>query len=204
VRILREAGHELPLDRLLALASNGLGEQGHAVPPALLNEVREFINERAKSWFRDAGHGTEVVQAAMSSDWDTLPDLEARLEALSAFLGHETGLSLSAANKRMGNIMRKANSEVGDTIDADLLKIAEERHLFADLQQTENAVLPLLETGAYTAALERLSSLRPAIDRFFDTVMVMDENPELRRNRLALLSRLKGLFDRIADLSVLG
>lgn len=204
VRILGKAGHALPLDRLLALASNGLAEQGHKVNPTLLNEVREFINERARSWFRDAGHGAEVIQAAMSSNWDTLPDLEARLQALSAFLGHETGLSLAAANKRIGNILRKSESEISDTIDADLLQIDEERVLFSVLEQAEGAVLPLLETGAYTPSLELLSGLRPAIDRFFDTVMVMDENPELRRNRLALLSRLKGLFDRIADLSVLG
>lgn len=204
VRILCEAGHALPLDRLLALAANSLAEQGHKVAPALLNEVREFINERAKSWFRDAGHGAEVIQAAMSSEWDTLPDLQARLEALSAFLGHETGLSLAAANKRIGNILRKSDLEVGDTIDEDLLKSSEERNLFKELQGIESTLSPLLEAGDYTACLERLSSLRPSVDRFFDAVMVMDEDPALRRNRLTLLSRLKGLFDRIADLSVLG
>ena len=204
VRILGEAGIELAPDRLLAMAANELSAQGHEVSPALLIEVREFVIERARSYFRDAGHSAEVVQAAISSAWSTLPDLQARLEALSAFLGQETGLSLAVANKRMGNILRKAETGVGHTIDEDRFILPEETSLFATIQQVEAAVVPLLNRGDYSASLDLLSSLRPAIDRFFDTVLVLDEDAGLRLNRLALLSRLKGLFDRVADLSVLG
>jgi glycyl-tRNA synthetase beta chain len=140
----------------------------------------------------------------MSSAWSTLPDLQARLEALSAFLGQETGLSLAAANKRMGNILHKAKTGVGYTIDENRLILPEEVELFATLQQLEASLAPLLNRGKYNASLELLSGLRPVIDRFFDSVMVMDEDAGLRLNRLALLSRLKGLFDQVADLSVLG
>lgn len=203
VRILSEAGLQLSLERLLALAANELSAQGKPVDPAVLGEVQEFVNERAKTYFRDAGHGAEIVHAAMASCWKTFPDLQARLEALSGFLGQETGLSLAAANKRIGNILRKSESDFDNTIKEDGFVLDEERSLFSEIHLAEESLGPLLECSDYAAILERLSTLRPTVDRFFDAVMVMDEDPVLRSNRLALLSRLKGLFDQVADLSVL-
>jgi glycyl-tRNA synthetase beta chain len=204
IRILLEADLELPLDRLLALAANQLTEQGMAVEPALLAEVREFVTERARSHFREAGFDTGVVSAALSSDWDSFPDLSARLSALDEFLGNESGRSLAAANKRIGNILKKSKKDDVRTIDEDRLVLDEEKHLFKEVGVIEQALKPLLERSDYASCLERLIPLRPTVDAFFDAVMVMDEDLDLRRNRLALLARLKDLFDRIADLSVLG
>ncbi len=204
VRILLEARLEITLPHLLAMAANELSAQHITADPALLAEVQEFINERARHYFREAGHGAEIVNTAMASPWDTFPDLLARLEALSGFLGQEAGLSLASTNKRIGNILRKSNLEINDTIDEDKLVLAEERLLFSEIVQTQETLNPLLARSDYAACLDYLSRLRPSVDRFFEAVMVMDEDAGLRCNRLALLSRLKALFDQIADLSVLG
>jgi len=204
VRILLEAQLEINLQRLLAIAANELAAQGIEVDPALLAEVGDFITERARHFFRDAGHGAELVNTAMASAWKTFPDLLARLTALSAFLGQDAGLGLAAANKRIGNILRKSNSEVVDTIDEDRLILADEKQLFSDVKHAEQSLHPLLAQREYATYLQQLLLLRPRIDRFFDAVLVMDEDAHLRRNRLALLARVKALFDQVADLSVLG
>ena len=89
-------------------------------------------------------------------------------------------------------------------IDVDLLLLDEERLLFEDISRLDEQVRPLLEQGDYATSLKLLAGLRQAVDAFFDAVMVMDEDASLRNNRLSLLAQLKALFDRIADLSVLG
>jgi len=203
VRILLEADIELSLNRLLALAANELSGQV-TVDPALMVDIREFIVERLRHYYREQGFGTELVHAALQSEWDTLPDLERRLKALDAFMGQEAANSLAAANKRIGNILRKAEEGSLPEIDADLFKSRYERGLFDEIIRQESVVDPLMQQGDYEASLASLATLREPVDEFFDEVMVMDEDSSLRRNRLALLSRLKQLFDQIADLSILG
>jgi len=203
VRILLEAGLELELNRVLALAANELAAQIE-IEPALLLELREFVVERLRHYYREQGHGADLINAALASDWDSLPDLDARLTALAGFMGQPAAASLAAANKRIGNILKKSGQDVSCEIDENRLKLRQERRLFDELLTIEQAVLPLLERGAYEPALQRLAALREPVDAFFDTVLVMDEDPALRTNRLALLARLKALFDRIADLAILG
>ena len=203
VRILLEADLDLALNRVLALAANALSDQV-AAEPALLVEIRDFVVDRLRHYYREKGYGAELISAALASDWDTLPDLNRRLVALAAFMGQDAAKSLAAANKRIGNILRKSGQDISSTIDTDCFVLDAERELFAELSDKEQTVAPLLEGGDYAASLEHLAALREPVDGFFDTVMVMDEDPLLRRNRLALLARLKALFDRIADLSVLG
>ena len=203
VRILLEAHLELPLNRILALAANGLSGQVD-VDPSLLVEVREFVVDRLRHYYREKAYATDVINAALASDWDTLPDLAQRLGALHGFMGQEAAASLAAANKRIGNILRKSEEHFPDTIDADRLKLDEERGLFDELEQVSREVEPLMNRRDYAASLLTLSRLRQPVDAFFDAVMVMDEDPALRANRLALLAHLKAQFDRIADLSVLG
>jgi glycyl-tRNA synthetase beta chain len=203
VRILLEGGLQLPLNRVLALAANALSGQ-LPTDPALLVEIRGFIVERLRHYYREQDYSAELVSAALASDWDTLPDLDRRLVALSGFMGQDAAASLAAANKRIGNILRKAGEEITDAIDADRLVLDAEKALFGDLCAIEETIAPLLEAGDYSSSLTHLAELRAPVDAFFDSVMVMDEDPLLRGNRLALLARLKAQFDRIADLSVLG
>ena len=168
-----------------------------------MKDVRDFVVDRLRGYFRDRGHGTELINAALASSWDTLPDLDKRLRALSAFMGQREAESLAASNKRIGNILRKAEEGSSKEIDADLFVFDEERVLLDEISRLEKAVLPLLEKGDYENSLKLLAGLKDPVDNFFDAVMVMDEDVTLRRNRLSLLLRLKSLFDRIGDLSVL-
>jgi len=202
VRILLEAGLNLSLNRLLALTANELSKQ-ITVDPGLLVDVHDFVVERTRNHFREQGFSAELINAAIASDWNTLPDLDSRLRALAGFMGQEAAASLASANKRIGNILRKSKEDVSEHIDTDRLILAEESKLFEEVSALEMQVYPLLEAANYAASLELLAGLRAPVDSFFDSVMVMDEDPDLRANRLALLSRLKALFDRIADLSVL-
>ncbi len=202
VRILLEARLDLSLNRLLALAANELSPQ-LSIDPALLVEIRDFIVERARNHFRDQGFAAELINAVISSDWGTLPDLDSRLRALDGFMGQEAASSLAAANKRIGNILRKANEDISKVIDTNRLILDEERYLFKEINSLEKQLEPLLKAADYATSLGLLAGLRKPIDDFFDSVMVMDEDPALRANRLALLFRLKALLDRIANLSVL-
>jgi glycyl-tRNA synthetase beta chain len=203
VRILIEADLDLPLNRLLAITSNELADQLE-VSPELLLEIRDFVVDRLRNYYRDQGHGAELISAVLASDWNTLPDLDRRLNALAEFMGQEDAASLAAANKRIGNILRKTDETISSTIDVDLLLLDEERFLFEEVSRLDEQVRPLLEKGDYVTGLKLLAGLRQAVDAFFDAVMVMDEDTSLRINRLSLLAQLKALFDRIADLSVLG
>jgi glycyl-tRNA synthetase beta chain len=144
-----------------------------------------------------------LINAALASSWDTLPDLDKRLRALSAFMGQNEAASLAASNKRIGNILRKTEDHFSKEIDYNLFVFEEERVLFDEINRLEEAVLPLLEKGNYDDSLRLLAGLKEPVDAFFDAVMVMDEDVALRLNRLSLLSNLKLLFDRIGDLSVL-
>ena len=203
VRILLEAGLELELNRVLALAANELSTDIE-MDPALLVDVRDFIVERLRHYYREQGHGAELINAALASDWNSLPDLNRRLTALAGFMGQPAGASLAAANKRIGNILRKSEEVISREIDENKLLLPQEKVLFEEVLRQEEAARPLLDRGDYPAALLRLAELREPVDAFFDTVLVMDEDAALRSNRLALLARLKSLFDRIADLSILG
>jgi glycyl-tRNA synthetase beta chain len=203
VRILLEARLDLELNRLLALAANELSRQVD-IDPALLLEIRDFVVERLRHYYRERGHGAELINAALAADWDSLPDLDARLTALAGFMGQPAAASLAAANKRIGNILKKSGEQIPVEIDEDRLISRQEKVLFDEISRLQQEVRPLLERGAYEPALLRLAGLREPVDAFFDTVLVMDEDPALRANRLALLARLKALFDRIADLAILG
>jgi glycyl-tRNA synthetase beta chain len=203
VRILLEAAVNIAPGKLFRLAAEQFHKQGVVITDDLLTDLETFVLERARSYFRDAGIDTNIINAGLKSGWTDLPDLAARLAALVNFMGQDSALSLAAANKRIGNILRKSDSSFSKEIDKDKLVLEEEIQLFTEVVAAEKALKPLLARADYGACLNKLAGLRPVIDRFFDGVMVMAEDPALQHNRLALLSRLKALFDDIADVSVL-
>ena len=130
-------------------------------------------------------------------------DFTARLVALVKFLALTEASSLTAANKRISNILKKAEGGAGGTVDVTLLREPAERALHEAVAGIVTDVTRALDQRDYREALTRLAVLRPTVDAFFDGVMVNAEDPTLRRNRLALLAGLRGLFARIADLSYL-
>ena len=130
-------------------------------------------------------------------------DFGARLAALAKFLGIPEAASLTAANKRISNILKKAELGAAGTVDVAALLEPAEKSLHEALAGIVPEVERSLTKRDYSAALTRLATLRPAVDGFFDGVMVNAEDPALRRNRLALLAQVRHQFSRIADLSCL-
>lgn len=203
IRILLDGELNIELDKTLAIAALPLQEQ-LPVSPQVLLELRQFILDRLKHYLREQGFDTSLINATLDAPLSTLPDLVTRLEALRDFMKHEVASGLAAANKRIGNILRKSGLESASTINDDLLVIEEERMLFEEVNKLSDNLDMLYERSDYTAALTLLAGLSDNIEAFFDKVMVMDENPEIRTNRLNLLAKLKGLFDRVANLALLG
>ena len=203
IRILLEAELAIELDKVLAIGALAVQKQ-LPVSPEVLLELRQFILERLKHYLREQGYETSLVNATLDARLSTLPDLVTRTDALRDFMGRDDAASLVAANKRIGNILRKSDSDDFGDIDEDILTIEEERILFDDIMGISENLNQLCERADYTGALTLLAGLSPGIEAFFESVMVMDENPDVRRNRLSLLSELKGLFDRIANLALIG
>jgi glycyl-tRNA synthetase beta chain len=172
-------------------------------------EVWDYVVERLRAYFLDAGNAagiegvsTEMFDAVRASDPVSPLDFAARLAALSRFLALPEAASLTAANKRISNILKKADPTQAP-VDVALLREPAEKSLHEALAALLSQVERSVGKRDYAAALARLATLRPAVDTFFDAVMVNAEDADLRRNRLALLAQLRRQFARIADLSCL-
>ena len=177
---------------------------------ALVDEIYDFLMERLRAYYLEgagaaapgrAAVTTEMFDAVLATRPASSVDFDARLRALSTFLELPEAASLTAANKRISNILRKANATPSGEVDVTQLREEAEMRLYDAMRGLRDAVSAHTERRLYTDALGRLALLRPAVDTFFDKVLVMDENPQLRTNRLSLLAQLQGLFAGIADLS---
>ncbi len=203
VRIMVEKELDLDLNDLLASAveiqpvkSTDKGE--------LVESIREFIVERLRAWYLERpGFGAEMFEAVRSKRPASLLDFDLRLKAVAAFSRLDEATALSSANKRIGNILRQANLASLPRLKPALLVDDAEKQLHHALMSASSNVRPLLENRQYTDALTALAALRVPVDRFFDEVMVMTDDPSLQKNRLALLSELRDLFLDIADISQL-
>jgi len=201
LRTIIERGLDIDLYALLEQAAS---RQPAAVKAdAQVETVFEFCLERLRGYYADQGIGAELFEAVAACRPRRPLDFHQRLLACRGFLALPEAASLAAANKRIRNILRKVEGTVGDAVDAARLSEAEESALYAALQAAEEAVLPLIEAARYAEALTRLAALREPVDRFFDKVLVMAEDPAVQANRLALLKRIGDLFLRVADVSKL-
>ncbi|MDP2811226.1 MAG: glycine--tRNA ligase subunit beta, partial [Rhodocyclaceae bacterium] len=185
--------------------------EGREVPLASLSQAGEgsrermagFLKERLRHMLRDAGHDHKAVDAVLALDPARIDQIPARLAAVKAFAALPEAEALAAANKRIVNILKKSDAEAGSKVDNGLFREEQEHGLFLAIEFATPEIEAKLAAGDYTGALIRLASLRGAVDAFFDGVMVMAEDPPIRANRLALLSRLAGLMNRVADISKL-
>ena len=214
LRILIEARIDLDLFEtlrraatLVSAAPNVAGSQNNDRAGSLVDDVYLYIMERLRAYYLEgAGSGdlsvtTEMFDAVLANRPASPLDFDARLRALSGFVALADSASLAAANKRIANILRKAEAAPAPAVRTDLLTAEAEKRLHAALIELRPQVEPLLEQRSYSEAMQRLASLRAPVDAFFDSVMVMDPDATLRANRLALLQELRGLFLRTADLS---
>jgi len=191
-------------------APAGASASGKPPAPPAEDQVYDFIMERLRAYYLErapapgatATFTTEMFDAVLATKPGSPLDFDARLKALRAFLDLPEATALAAANKRITNILRKSGESSSDgSVDTEALKDPAESALWGAMEQLRSRVATEVAQREYANALGRLAQLRPPVDAFFEKVMVMDEDPRLRKNRLALLSQLHGLFIGIADLS---
>jgi glycyl-tRNA synthetase beta chain len=216
LRILLEHRLELDLPALLeqAVRAQPLANLEPQRREALPRELYDYMMERLRAQYLELreqnGITTEMFEAVLVCRPSSVLDFDARLRALVAFTVRPEGASLAAANRRIANILRKSNPPgeaslpVGSPgIDAALLREPAERSLASALQSLSDDVQAATQRRDYAGALDRLAGLRPAVDAFFEQVLVNDPDTALRANRLALLGALRALFSGIADFSCL-
>ncbi|KAF0100643.1 MAG: glycyl-tRNA synthetase beta chain [bacterium] len=191
VRMLIERDLPLDIDQLLWDAKMAVGR----------DELLDFIYDRLTGLLREQDYTPQEVDAVVSQRPQRLGEVPKRLAAVRAFAALPEAASLAAANKRVGNILKKAEGEVQASVDAALFQEAAERALHAALAQVEPVADAAFEAGDYTASLQVLAALKAPVDEFFDHVMVNADIPELRTNRLGLLGLLHRAMNRVADLS---
>ena len=169
----------------------------------LAADIQDFIFDRLRAYYADQGFGAEAFEAVRALAPSDLTDFDRRLHAVVEFAKLPEAQALAAANKRIGNILRQAGAGESGELDALLLEAGAEQILADALGEAEADAAPLAKARDYVGLLKRLAALREPVDRYFDDVMVMVDDMATRTNRLRLLGRLRGLFLRVADISVL-
>ncbi len=197
IRILVEKNLPLDLPALIDSAVPAFGELITSPREALLG----FFADRVAVSLRDQGYSAQEVDAVLALNPSRLGDVPRRLEAVRAFAALPEAASLAAANKRVGNILKKIEGELPTAVDPALLKEAAEQALAAALAEVQPQADTLFEQHDYAGSLKALAALKGPVDAFFDDVMVNAEDAALRANRQALLNRLHGAMNRVADLS---
>ena len=171
--------------------------------PDTAADVSHYILERLGNWYDEGGIHISVVRAVLATGTTDLFDVDLRVRALDAFAKNETAEHLSAANKRVANILAKADEADSTPPDTKQFVHEAEHALFEAVTNVGEALAPLLEARDYQGALDELAQLRGPVDTFFDGVMVNAEDPAERLNRLRLLGGLRALFTQVADLALL-
>ena len=202
IRMLTESKLPLGLSELLQLSVPAFGAKIGDPTQALT----DFVLDRLAGGLRESGYSAQEVAAVLALRPDRLADVTQRLDAVRAFAALPEAASLAAANKRIGNILKKAGdaeTSVAAQVNQSLLQEAAEKALYARMQTVLPQADTLFEQGNYTASLKALSVLRDEVDAFFDGVMVNAEQLDLRLNRQGLLKRLHQAMNRVADLAQL-
>lgn len=200
LRIIIERKLNLDLRDLLSAAQQALADK--LDQPELVFDALDYAMERLPSYYAEQGIDRRVVDAVSAKRLSAPLDFDQRVQAVNSFLQLPEAEALAAANKRIQNILKKADA-IGNTVDEKLIEAGAETELFSALQNTEAKVRPLYTVGNYSDGLRALAKLRDPVDNFFDQVMVNVDDQELRQNRLALLQRLGDLCVEVADLSKL-
>jgi len=186
-----------------ALSLRGFGHSKRTVEEETATSVSNFIYDRLAGTLREQGYTAQEIDAVVSQRPQRLGDIPKRLSAVRAFAALPEAASLAAANKRVGNILKKVEGVVEAKVDAALLTEAAEIALNTALTEVKPKSEAAFAQGDYTASLQALAALRVPVDTFFDEVMVNAEDPALRANRLGLLATLHLAMNQVADISKL-
>jgi glycyl-tRNA synthetase beta chain len=205
IRMLIEKNLALDLDLLIKDVIAKWEQVAASQQVSKLSNVEEnllaFLYDRLAVLLREQGYSAHEVDAVLALRPQRLSDVAKRLAAVRAFASLPEAESLAAANKRVGNILKKAEGQVEAKSDAALLKEAAELELSQALARVKPQADAAFEQGDYAASLQALAALKSPVDAFFDNVMVNAEDPALRNNRLGLLATLHEAMNRVADIS---
>lgn len=201
LRIIVEKGYNLDLETLTQEAVRLYGDK--LTNANVVTDVVDFMLGRFRAWYQEQGYAIDTIQAVLARRPTRPADFDARMKAVTHFRTLEEAAALAAANKRVSNILSKSDDALNDTVLASLMNAPEEIRLAAYVTDLKTQLAPLYAEGKYQEALTELASLREAVDAFFDSVMVMDKDDNIRRNRLTLLNELRNLFLGVADISLL-
>ena len=200
LRIIVEKNLPLDLEDLVKKSAALFGDK--LTNKNVVADVVDFMLGRFRAWYQDEGIAVDVIQAVLARRPTRPADFDARVRAVSHFRTLDSAEALAAANKRVSNILAKADAAIGE-INLTACVEPAEKALAEAVLALRTEVQPLIAQGDYTAVLDKLANLRAPVDSFFDNVMVNAEDPALRQNRLAILNTLQGLFLQVADISVL-
>ncbi len=201
IRMLAENDLDLPLDSLLQAATAPFAAVDGF--KAAESALADFIYDRLAGSLREQGYTAQEVDAVVSQRPQRLGDIPKRLAAVRAFSALPEAAALAAANKRVGNILKKVEDSVDAWVDGALLKESAEIALHAALVDVVPQADAAFVTGDYSESLQTLAALRAPVDAFFDDVMVNADDPALRANRLGLLAKLHAAMNQVADISKL-
>ena len=191
---------QLPLDLSNMAAAASLGFASMAIPDPVLQSLYQFFYDRFAGMLRDEGYSAQEVDAVLSQNPERLMLVPKRIQAVRAFAALPEAPALAAANKRIGNILKKSPEAADAHVSEVLLQEPAEKALFAAMQQVVPAADAQFAAGDYTGSLQTLAALRAPVDAFFDGVMVNAEQLDLRLNRLGLLKSLHDAMNRVAQL----
>ncbi len=200
IRILVEKNLPLAVPALVE-AAMGAFPEGMLTHAALKDDLLHFMYERLTGSLREQGYSAQEVDAVIALRPAPWGDIPKRLAAVRSFAALPEAASLAAANKRVGNILKKVDGELPTAVDAALLKEAAEQSLATALAEVQPRADTLFDQHDYAGSLKALAALKGPVDAFFDGVMVNAEDAALRANRQALLNRLHAAMNRVADLS---
>ena len=201
LRIIVEKNLNLDLQTLTEEAVRLYGDK--LTNAKVVDDVIDFMLGRFRAWYQDEGYTVDTIQAVLARRPTRPADFDARMKAVSHFRTLEAASALAAANKRVSNILAKSDEQLTERVNAATLKEPEEIALAMQVVVLRDKLEPFFAEGRYQEALVELAELREVIDAFFEKVMVNVEDKELRINRLSMLEKLRELFLRVADISLL-
>jgi glycyl-tRNA synthetase beta chain len=200
LRMLLEKRLPISLTQLLSNAVQQFADNPNFKDPS--SDVLPFLYDRLRGLLRERGYATNEIEAVVAQQPDRLDNIIERLDAVQAFAALPQAEALAAANKRITNILKKTEG-VGNTVQQDLLRDSAEQGLFTAMNALKPEVDAAFAKGDFSTALKALARLRENVDGFFNDVMVMADDEQLRNNRLALLANLHVMLNQVADISKL-
>lgn len=201
IRITLESELEFDLHKLLTYSASLFNDNLNA--NKVVTEVYDFIIERLRGYLQEQDIAPDVFQATLAVSPTSLLDFKLRIQAVDHFRQSADAATLAAANKRIRNILKKQDIQQPSSVNIALLSAPQELDLYKQLEKIKALVAPKISQRAYKQALTDMSELKTVIDNFFEHIMVMDEDEDIRNNRITLLSQVSKLFSSVADISQL-